>query len=159
MRKIQVYLAGPLFSQAEWAWNVRLAAALRARYDVTLPQEAAVQMLTGASPFDANQLFQANVVAIDSADVVIAVLDGADPDSGTSWECGYAYKGGRPVIGIRTDLRSGGDDPAAGVNLMLARSCKLPLIVLPPGKREDFNWVVEKVSAAIDEVVKTTGTR
>ena len=32
-------------------------------------------------------------------------MDGPDPDSGTAWECGYAF-GKTPVLLVRTDLRS-----------------------------------------------------
>ena len=159
MRKKQLYVAGPLFTQAEWTWNSRLAAALRVRYDAVLPQEAAVHMLTGAAPFDAGELFRVNVAAIERVDVVIAILDGADADSGTSWECGYAYKLGKPIIVVLTDLRRSGDDPGAGVNLMLSQSCRKPLIVLPLGKRDDFEWVVEQIAAALDAVATPASDR
>lgn len=55
------------------------------------------------------------------ADIVVAVLDGSDADSGTAWETGYACAKGIPVIGVRTDFRLQGDDK--GLNLMLSRSC------------------------------------
>src|SRR5579864_2546635 len=107
--RIRVYLAGPLFTQAEWQWNERLAQALRDRsLEVTLPQLGAEPMLTGRKPFDAASLFQTNVENIETADALVAVFDGADADSGTAWECGYAFKAGIPVIGVRTDIRAGG---------------------------------------------------
>ncbi len=49
------------------------------------------------------------------------MIDGADPDSGTSWEMGYAYAKGKPVVGLRTDFRPGAEH---GVNIMLSRSCR-----------------------------------
>jgi nucleoside 2-deoxyribosyltransferase len=33
-------------------------------------------------------------------------MDGPDPDSGTCWECGYAYRK-KPVVVFRTDFRGG----------------------------------------------------
>ena len=39
-------------------------------------------------------------------DIVVANMDGSDPDSGTSWECGYAYRK-KPVILFRADFRAG----------------------------------------------------
>ncbi len=48
-------------------------------------------------------------------------MDGADPDSGTCWECGYAY-GKKPVIVFRTDFRTAGDTASAAYNMMLAES-------------------------------------
>lgn len=156
MQKKQLYVAGPLFTQAEWTWNAKLAAALRARYDVVLPQEASAHMLAGTEPFSPGALFQTNVASLERADVVIAILDGADVDSGTAWECGYAHKLRTPVIGLRTDLRRGGDDPGAGVNLMLSQGCR-KLIVLPPARRDDFEWVVRQLTAAVDAVAPQAG--
>ena len=34
--------------------------------------------------------------SIDWADMVVACMDGPDPDSGTAWECGYAHVEGKP---------------------------------------------------------------
>jgi nucleoside 2-deoxyribosyltransferase len=33
-------------------------------------------------------------------------MDGADPDSGTCWECGYAYRK-KPIVVFQTDFRMG----------------------------------------------------
>jgi nucleoside 2-deoxyribosyltransferase len=51
---------------------------------------------------------------------MVAVIEGADADSGTSWEMGYAYARGIPVISIRTDFRMAGHHEH--VNLMLEQS-------------------------------------
>ena len=61
-RPIRVYLAGPLFTQAEWQWNLRLAEALRrSSLEVILPQNGAVPMLAGQQDFDARRLFELNL--------------------------------------------------------------------------------------------------
>ena len=54
----------------------------------------------------AKQIFNKDVEGIDWAEVVVANMDGPDPDSGTCWECGYAYRK-KPVILFRTDFRAG----------------------------------------------------
>ena len=41
--------------------------------------------------------------AIDVADRVLAVLDGADVDSGTAAEIGYAFAKGKPTYGYHLD--------------------------------------------------------
>jgi len=51
---------------------------------------------------------------------VLAVLDGVDVDSGTAAEIGYARALGKPIVGLRTDLRPGGDNSATPVNLQVA---------------------------------------
>ncbi|MDT7541924.1 MAG: hypothetical protein QOE33_1828 [Acidobacteriota bacterium] len=144
--KKRIYFAAPLFTQAEWMWNARLAEELRARgIEVLLPQETAAPMLNDPSKFDAQKLFETNIEEIDKAKVVLAIFDQADPDSGTCWECGYAFKAGYPVIGLRTDIRGGGDDDKSrGVNLMLSRSCRV-FVLVPLGKREDLAWVAQQV--------------
>lgn len=139
-KKIRVYFAAPLFTQAEWQWNSRLAKELRKSITVILPQERAEAMLRGNEPFDPKVLFEANVSEIENCDAVLAVFDQADPDSGTSWECGYAYKAGRPTVGLRTDLRPGGDDSKRPVNLMLSMGCK-EFLAVPLDKRDDLLFI------------------
>ena len=49
--------------------------------------------------------------------MVLALLDGADADSGVAFETGYARGLGKPVLGVRTDYRQ---SQVKGLNLMLA---------------------------------------
>jgi len=63
------------------------------------------------------KMFNAFIRELNSVDVVVAVLEGADADSGTCWECGYAFAKDIPIIGIRTDFRKTGD--IEGFNAML----------------------------------------
>lgn len=152
--KTRIYFAAPLFTQAEWQWNSRLAEELRRLgMNVILPQADAEPMLKGKKSFDAADLFSSNISEIEKADVVLAILDQADPDSGTCWECGYAYKAGRPIVGLRTDFRPAGDDPARPVNLMLGRSCK-GFVAVPPNKIDDLSYVAEQVVKVIRDVLQ-----
>jgi nucleoside 2-deoxyribosyltransferase len=145
-KRIRVYFAAPLFTQAEWQWNSRLAKELRkSKINVILPQDRAEAMLNGNEAFDPKLLFEANVSEIESCDVVLAVFDQADPDSGTCWECGYAYRMGRPIVGLRTDLRPGGDDSSRPVNLMLSLSCK-EFLVVPLDKRDDLFFIAQHLT-------------
>jgi nucleoside 2-deoxyribosyltransferase len=150
--KLTIYLAGPLFTQAEWQWNAKIAAGIRqAGYEVIVPQELARPMLMKEQPYDARIMFATAIAGIDRANVVVAVVDGPDADSGTCWECGYAYKSGRPIIAVRTDFRAGGEDKS-GLNLMLTQSVH-EVIVLPVGRRDDFPWLIEKITKA-NQLVK-----
>jgi nucleoside 2-deoxyribosyltransferase len=116
---MKVYCAGPLFTSAERAWNADLAAALRAGgHEVFLPQEQE----PGKT---AVGIFASDVGGIDWAEVLVAVMDGPDPDAGTAWECGYAH-GRKPVILVRTDLR-GQTGSVAPYNLMLTESATVRL--------------------------------
>jgi nucleoside 2-deoxyribosyltransferase len=113
----KIYLAGPLFSLAEQVFNTDLARFLeREGFEVWLPQEHEPRDKT------ARAIFDMDVAAVDWADMVVACMDGPDPDSGTAWECGYAYAKDKPIVCYRTDFRITGDTEGAPYNLMLSES-------------------------------------
>lgn len=123
---MRIYLAGPLFTTAECDFNLRLASGLRrCGHEVWLPQEHEQRDKT------AKEIFEEDVRGIDWAEVVVANMDGPDPDSGTCWECGYAYHQRKPTILFRTDFRAADEHFKAPYNLMLtesaARHLELPL--------------------------------
>ena len=123
---MRIYFAGPLFSAAERDWNGVLAAALRgAGHEVFLPQEQELGR-------DAAGVFAADVGGIDWAQALVAIMDGADPDSGTSWEVGYAYRK-KPIVLVRTDMRRTGSD-GSNYNPMLAESAtvRVDAVAAPP---------------------------
>jgi len=129
---MRIYFAGPLFSAAERDWNVALAAALRgAGHEVFLPQEQEPGK-------DAAGIFATDVGGIDWADGLVAIMDGADPDSGTCWEVGYAY-GKKPIVLVRTDMRRNAGSGGSGYNPMLTESASIR---------------VDAVAAPLDRVVR-----
>jgi nucleoside 2-deoxyribosyltransferase len=60
-----------------------------------------------------------NQAAIDQAQVVLAVLDGVDVDSGTAAEIGYAFARGKLIVGYRGDFRLSADNEGSTVNLQV----------------------------------------
>ena len=115
---MRIYFAGPLFSAAERDWNVLLAGALRdAGHEVFLPQEQEPGK-------DAAGIFATDVGGIDWADALVAIMDGADPDSGTSWEVGYAFRK-KPIVLVRTDMRRSEGSGGSGYNPMLTESATM----------------------------------
>lgn len=115
--RYRVYLAAPLFSEAERAYNRSVAALLREHFfSVHLPQECG-DSSAERSTSHTKGIFMENLAALSDADVVVAIIDGADADSGTAWEMGYAYAQGTPVVALRTDFRQVG--ATEQVNLML----------------------------------------
>ena len=60
-----------------------------------------------------------NRAGIDRADMVLAVLDGVDVDSGTAAEIGYAFAKGKPILGYRGDFRLSADNDGTTVNLQV----------------------------------------
>jgi nucleoside 2-deoxyribosyltransferase len=65
------------------------------------------------------RLGAANARMIDLADGLLAVLDGVDVDSGTAAEIGFAASRGKPIVGLRLDVRQTGDNEGAVVNLQV----------------------------------------
>lgn len=106
-----IYLAGPLFTAAETRFNLDLAHFLTDHgYEVFLPQKECLNRTT-------EEIYSLCKNGIENSTVVLAIMDGADADSGTCWECGYAVAKGTPVIILRTDIRASGD--TRGFNAML----------------------------------------
>jgi nucleoside 2-deoxyribosyltransferase len=129
---VKLYFAGPLFTAAERDWNVLLAGALRdAGHEVFLPQEQEPGK-------DAAGIFATDVGGIDWADALVAIMDGADPDSGTSWEVGYAYRR-KPIVLVRTDMRRNEGSGGSGYNPMLTESATIR---------------IDAVAAPIDRVIR-----
>ncbi len=111
---MKIYLAGPLFTTPERDWNSGLASLLRAGgHDVWVPQENPAAERTGRA------IFRKDLEGLDWSEGVVAIMDGPDPDSGTCWECGYAYARGKPVVLFRSDLRGSGDARDIPYNAML----------------------------------------
>jgi nucleoside 2-deoxyribosyltransferase len=116
----RVYLAAPLFSESERVYNLSVAGQLRNNFfDVYLPQEAGDDSDT-RNKEEQVRIFSENSRALKNADIIVAIIDGADADSGTAWEMGYAYANGKQVIALRTDFRRSGRYEK--VNLMLEES-------------------------------------
>ena len=117
-----VYLAAPLFSEAELDFNRKLRDEIkRAGFKVFLPQEDSNNIKDKKTR--QKIIFGENKAAIINSDIIVAVIDGTDVDSGTAWEIGFAYARGKPIFGLRTDFRTLGIEGT--VNLMIERSVVL----------------------------------
>jgi len=127
---MKIYLAGPLFTEAEQCWLRSLAERIRdlgGAFSVVWPFELFDQHdLETWGDRAKFEIFSLCKKHLDEADIVVALLDGTQVDDGTSWEIGYFYarkSGRRHILGIRTDFRKSGDAPNAQVNLMIDCTC------------------------------------
>jgi len=111
MSKKKIYIAAPLFSEAEKRFNKLLKAELLPYFDVYLPQEDGMLIVDlvkiGISFKKASRIiFDADVHAINNADILLIVLDGRTVDEGAAMELGYAFSRGKRCIGFSTDPRT-----------------------------------------------------
>jgi nucleoside 2-deoxyribosyltransferase len=122
-----------LFTVAEREFNAGLARFLKARgFAVWLPQERATRG-------GAKAIFQSCVKGIEWADAVVACMDGPDPDSGTSWEVGFAYAQEKPIICYRSDFRTAGDTKGTPYNLMLSEAATARVELTPKATAADLH--------------------
>lgn len=123
---MKVFIAAPLFSQAEREFNLKLDEFLRKHgFETILPQRDVGELWEqvrkhGRRAYRA--IYEGDLRALEVADIVVAVLDGPDVDSGTAFEVGYACAKGKPVVGLKTDMRvfTRGEE----VNNMLAQGVR-----------------------------------
>ena len=151
---MNIYLSAPLFSHGERRWNRALARGLEERIDgarVILPQDFQFDQSYN-SPESFRHLFRECLDELRGADVVVAVLDGPDVDSGTALEMGVAYERGIPIIGVRTDYRESQD---RGVNLVVAGACAEMLREMSFG--EDMKQLVKDLSGKIVAALRRSG--
>ena len=113
-----VYLAGPLFSEAEKSFNESLAAKVEGRgFRVFLPQRDGIER--DKAPYDAmppeerrRAMFELDEAKILESDIFLFVLDGWVPDEGACVELGIAHAQRRfegvekLLVGLHTDTRA-----------------------------------------------------
>jgi nucleoside 2-deoxyribosyltransferase len=124
---MRLYLAGPLFSAAEVAFNARLAAAIEGLgYEVYLPQRDGFEADSVSSESRAEArsqaIFELDAENVLECDVLLCILDGGVPDEGMAVELGIGFadrihhKPDRKLIGFSTDVRH---HHPGGLNAML----------------------------------------
>lgn len=105
-----IYFAGPMFSQAELAFNETAADYLESLgHKVFLPQRSGFrmdQLLQTMSQTEVSRLiFTTDYENIQKNDLFVIVLDGRVPDEGACVALGLAYASGKPCYGLKTGSR------------------------------------------------------
>jgi|ERR1035437_3617207 nucleoside 2-deoxyribosyltransferase len=105
-----IYLAAPLFSEAELSYNQLLAGILERHVDIYLPQRDGGKLVDlvakGVSKAAAyKSIFERDVQALKEADVLFLVMDGRSIDEGAAFELGYAAALNKLCVGLQTDPR------------------------------------------------------
>ena len=148
-----VYFAGPLFCEAELAFNARLTEQIEALgYQVFLPQRDGVEKTKppydGMTPDERRAaIFELDRDQILASDVFLFVLDGRVPDEGACVELGIAYTqrflGEQPklLIGLQTDIR------AAFIQAPLNAMLSVPLDVVVRDEDELLRMLAQVVES------------
>ncbi len=110
IHKRRIYIAGPLFSEAELRFNECISDLLKPFFNVYLPQLDGGYMLDlireGMDPIKASSfVFKNDINALYDCDYLLINLDGITIDEGAAFELGVAYTLGKACLGIHTDRR------------------------------------------------------
>lgn len=116
---MKMYIAAPLFSEAEKTYNYYIKNYLSRYFDIYLPQEDGYLLVDllkqEIDPSLAKKLiFDHDIEAIESSDILLIILDGRTIDEGAAFELGYAYSLNKKCIALQTDPRrllSTGNNP------------------------------------------------
>lgn len=135
MKKPIAYLAGPLgFSESGRLFHntVLIPLVLESRFDIRDPWALApIELIRAVTALPLGEekkkewakvnavIGRNNAALIEESDLIIAVLDGADVDSGTASEIGYGAALQKPTIGYRSDFRLSADNEGSMVNLQV----------------------------------------
>lgn len=133
---MKIYLASPFFNEKELE-NVKIAEKILTERGFSLfsPRlnEVRTDEITQQSWWS-KETFMNDKKFIDWADVVVMLYYGGYSDSGTAWECGYAYGTNTPVVVVQL-----GEDS----NLMVHEGCHSN-ITLEELKMYDFEMLPAK---------------
>lgn len=115
---MKIYLASPLFNGKQKTRIQEVVSYLRKKgNDVFSPMEFEVEDAWGISNKEwAKQVFDHDVKGLEESDVVVAIYEGMNSDTGTCWEIGYAAAKGKDIIVLSTDL-------SVDHSLMVVGSC------------------------------------
>ena len=103
-----VYLAGPLFSEQDREMLLCIEKSfLAAGVHCFLPHrevgDLAILKKDIGEDAARRYIFDSDLGGVGTCSVICALLDGADVDSGTAAEIGFAHALGKPVFGLCTD--------------------------------------------------------
>lgn len=133
---MKIYLASPFFNEKELE-NVKLAEKILIERGFSLFSPRLNEVRTDENTqksWWSKETFMNDKKFIDWADVVVMLYYGGYSDSGTAWECGYAYGTNTPVVVVQL-----GEDS----NLMVHEGCHSN-ITLEELKTYDFEMLPAK---------------
>lgn len=118
-----VYLANGLFGLGDFYFNQLIAKELRnAIPDINLfvPQEQEINDKNSYA--DSEKIFDLDFENVQKSDLVVAVIDGVEIDSGVACEIGAARALGIPIIALYTDMRLQGTSNNKKIDALISDS-------------------------------------
>ena len=115
----RVYIAAPLFNEAERNFNEALASVLRPFVGVYLPQADGILLHEAVASGDkpeaaAQRVFQEDIRALRDCSALVIVLNGRTVDEGAAFELGVSWSLGKQCVAYKSDPRqllAVGDNP------------------------------------------------
>lgn len=96
---MRVYLASPFFNEKELDYYEKVLKILESKdLKVYAPLKNEISRENKTKEQWAKQIFSKDIEEIKKADIVVMLFYGMYSDSGTAWECGYAFANNKPII-------------------------------------------------------------
>lgn len=156
---MKAYLANGLFSQGDRLLNEIIAKDLRKEIediDLYVPQENSA--INDKSSFAGSYL----IAKLDSekllaSDVLVAVIDGVEIDSGVAAEIGLFSSLGKPIVALCTDIRSVADGNKEKTDIILEDVLENQYLyrnLFVVGLIKNNGTIVSTIEDLVDEVKK-----
>ena len=130
---MRVYLASPFFNEKECEVLGQAENILKERgFSLFSPREHETREGNVVSGAWSKETFLNDKAAIDWCEVVVMLYWGNYSDSGTAWECGYAYATNKPVVVVQLGESS---------NLMVHEGSHTNLYSIEELKTYDFDMM------------------
>lgn len=116
----KVYLANGLFSMADFKFNELIAKTLRENIkdlDLFVPQEQEINDKNSYA--DSEKIFELDYENVIKSDLMVAVIDGVEIDSGVACEIGIARSLNIPIVALYTDMRLQGTSNTKKINALI----------------------------------------
>lgn len=156
---MKAYLANGLFSIGDRYVNEQIAEALREAIDgiaLYVPQEN--DAINDKSSYaDSLAIAAADLAHLQESDVLIAVLDGVEIDSGVAAEIGVFSTFNRPIIALFSDVRQQGRDNKKKIQALIEDGLENQFIyrnLFVVGLIKQNGVIVSTIEQLVDEVEK-----
>ena len=154
---MKAYLANGLFSMGDRFTNEIIAKAVRKAIptiELYVPQEN--DAINDKSSYaDSLTIAQADMDKLVDSDVLIAVLDGVEIDSGVAAEIGAFSMLKRPIIGVFTDVRQQGRDNGKKIDALIADGLENQFIyrnLFVVGLIKQNGFIVSSIDELVEQI-------